>query len=161
MKHTIYLSIGSNMGNKKDYISKATQALNQRVGKVISVSKYYETAAWGNTAQEDFLNIALGLTSTLSPQEVLDVVLDIEKTMGRERAEKWAARTIDIDILLYDNLILNTETLTIPHPHLHERNFVLVPLMEIAPEVIHPILNEPIDEIYMACLDECDVTMLD
>jgi 2-amino-4-hydroxy-6-hydroxymethyldihydropteridine diphosphokinase len=149
------------MGNKKDYIAKATQALNQRVGKVISVSKYYETAAWGNTEQEDFLNIALELKSTLSPQETLDIVLDIEKTMGRERAEKWAARTIDIDILLYDDLVLNTDTLTIPHPHLHERNFVLIPLMEIAPEVIHPILNEPIDEIYMACLDECDVTMLD
>ncbi len=159
MKHTVYLSLGSNMGNKKEFIAKATAALNQKVGNVTTVSKYYETSAWGNTDQADFLNIALCLKTTLSPQVVLDQILDIEKTLGRERAEKWAQRTIDIDILLFDDLIVNTETLTIPHPHLHVRNFVLIPLMEIAPEIVHPILKEPIDEIYMACLDECDVTM--
>ena len=114
MKHTVYLSLGSNMGNKKEFIAKATAALNQKVGNVTTVSKYYETSAWGNTDQADFLNIALCLKTTLSPQVVLDQILDIEKTLGRERAEKWAQRTIDIDILLFDDLIVNTETLTIP-----------------------------------------------
>jgi 2-amino-4-hydroxy-6-hydroxymethyldihydropteridine diphosphokinase len=131
------------------------------VGNVTLVSKYYETSAWGNTEQADFLNIALALKTTMNPQAVLDQIMEIEQSMGRIRAEKWAERTIDIDILLFDDLVINTETLTVPHPHLHERNFVLIPLMEIAPEIIHPVLNEPIDEIYMACLDECDVTMED
>ena len=158
---TAYLLIGSNQGDREALLAQAVEKINKTIGRVKEKSKLYETQAWGVTDQPDFLNQALAVDTTLHAQKVLDEILNIEKEMGRVRTQKWTERTIDIDILMYDDLVIQTPTLTIPHPALQERNFALIPLMEIAGEVEHPVLHLTIEEIYFDCKDPLDVFLLD
>ena len=157
---TVYLLLGSNLGDRTETLKTATNLITEQVGKIAAQSHFYETQAWGKTDQPDFINQALAVQTKLSPDDVLKTILNIEKELGRERTEKWAERIIDIDILLYDNLVVNKKDLIIPHPHLHERNFALVPLMEIAGEEEHPILKQTIEDIYFDCNDTLDVILI-
>jgi 2-amino-4-hydroxy-6-hydroxymethyldihydropteridine diphosphokinase len=157
MAKKIHLLIGSNMGDRQAYLAQAVAEIGQKIGKITQKSRLYETQAWGLTNQPDFINQALEVETTLSPQATLTTILGIETDMGRTRAEKWAERTIDIDILLFDDVVVEEADLQIPHPRLPERNFALVPLMEIAGELEHPILKTTIEDIYMESTDMLDV----
>ncbi|MCX2574844.1 2-amino-4-hydroxy-6-hydroxymethyldihydropteridine diphosphokinase [Pedobacter sandarakinus] len=142
---TVYLLLGGNLGNRADNLAKAISLIRQSIGEIEKISACYETAAWGKMDQPAFLNQAIAVRTTLSPLEVLDQALNAEKVLGRIRKEKWGERLIDIDILLYENEIINIENrLTIPHPEMQHRKFVMIPLAEIAPDVIHPILQKTI-----------------
>ena len=145
------------MGDRKAYLAQAALQIGQKIGQITEKSRLYETQAWGVTQQPDFMNQALSVETTLSPQAVLKEILDIETKMGRIRTEKWAERTIDIDILLFADKIVDEPDLKIPHPLLPERNFALVPLMEIAGEMEHPVLKTTIEDIYFESTDTLDV----
>lgn len=140
---TAYLSIGSNIGNKKENIELAIERLTSiKEIKVTKVSTIIETEPWGYENQDTFLNGALEIKTILSPKELMEVLLKIELEMKRERLIKWGPRIIDLDILIYDNIISEDEFIVIPHPRMEEREFVLKPLSEIAPFIIHPILKK-------------------
>ncbi|MGB8582380.1 MAG: 2-amino-4-hydroxy-6-hydroxymethyldihydropteridine diphosphokinase [Candidatus Sulfotelmatobacter sp.] len=141
-----YLSLGSNLGNREAYLQEATRRLTA-VGRVTTVSSFYETEPVEVTEQPWFLNCAVALETALRPQELMTAILGIEKAMGRQRVQKKGPRVIDIDILLFGSEILDSAEVTIPHPAMHERRFVLEPLAEIAPEVRHPVLNKTIREL--------------
>jgi len=125
--HHVYLGIGTNLGDRRKNLLDAAGLINLKVGPVIKHSKIYETAAWGLTEQPDFYNQVLSVNTTLDVEEVLREVLEIETHLGRIREEKWGARVIDIDILYYNDLVINLSHLKIPHPFIQERNFVLIP----------------------------------
>lgn len=138
-----YIGLGSNMGDKTANLKKAIEELGKVPGnKVLAVSSFYETEPVGNIEQDWFINAAAKLETGLTPRELLDILLKIEKELGRVRDARWGPRVIDLDILLYDDLVMDEEGLVIPHPYLHERRFVLVPLAEIAPRLIHPLLKK-------------------
>lgn len=160
-EHSVYLLLGSNLSDRIATIKTATTLITDQIGELKTASRYYESQAWGKTDQPDFVNQALEVRTKLTPQEVLNTILQIEKDMGRTRTEKWAERTIDIDILLYDNLVMKLPDLIIPHLHLHERNFALIPLMEIAGETEHPLLHKTIEDIYFDCSDPLEVILMD
>ena len=154
----VYLHTGTNLGNRLQNLAKAKEYIAAHIGKIDAVSSVYETEAWGVTNQPNFYNQALKVATRLTPAEVLNKALWIESNyFNRVRAEKWAARVIDIDVLLYDDLILNTSDLVLPHPYLHQRNFVLIPLMEIAGEIEHPKFKKTIDELYWESEDTSEV----
>ena len=134
-----YLALGTNIGNKRRNMITAAALLAERVGDVLALSGFYETEPWGFQSENTFLNAALQLDTSLSPLELLKATQEIEIEMGRTQKSNGAYhdRIIDIDILLYDNLVLQTPELTLPHPLMHERLFVMEPLAEIAPNVIH------------------------
>ena len=157
----VYLLLGSNLGDRESYITGATNLLAERVGTVEVVSSYYETASWGKTEQPDFINQAIYLQTNLSPQELLITILDIEKQFGRQRIEKWGSRTIDIDILFYADMIIKESDLVVPHPYLHERAFALLPLAEIAPEYVHPLMNKTILDLCDSLADDLSVKRID
>ncbi len=160
-KHIAFLLTGSNLGNRKEHLMKAKAEINEKAGAIVNFSKFYETAAWGKEDQADFLNQAIQINTDLAPFDLLDVLLQIELSLGRTRDQKWDARTIDIDILLYNDLILNSEKLTIPHAHMHKRNFTLIPMLEIAAEVEHPVFKKPIETLYWESKDPLDVYQLE
>ena len=142
-----YLLLGSNLGDRKKYLFDATANIEQKIGVIIRKSSLYQTASWGKPDQPDFINQVISVDTDLLPLELLKKVLEIELVLGRQRVEKWGSRTIDIDILFYESSIVNHPDLTIPHPYLHERRFSLMPLAEIAPDIIHPIFNRSIKEL--------------
>ncbi|MEA5256452.1 2-amino-4-hydroxy-6-hydroxymethyldihydropteridine diphosphokinase [Arcicella aquatica] len=150
---TTYLLLGSNLGNREEILENAIKLIGNRVGLVLKRSKFYETAPWGVDNQPNYLNIAIAVTTTLNPNELLIETQQIEETLGRIRLEKWGARLIDIDIIFYGEQIINEPTLVIPHPLMHDRNFVLVPLEEIAPDFIHPIFHKSITTLCNLCAD--------
>ncbi len=137
----IYLLLGSNLNNKADNINTAESLLAQLSVQVIQASSVYKTAPWGKTDQPEFLNKVLRIETHLNPVELLNTIHNIENTMGRSRKGKWESRIIDIDILYFNDLVIETDQLTIPHPQIINRRFTLVPLVEIAPDEIHPVLK--------------------
>lgn len=147
--HTIFLGLGANVGDKKANIQKAIELLKEKVKDVI-VAPIYETKPWGYEKQDNFLNTALKGNTFLSPSELFKFVKDIEKRVGRIKRFKWGPREIDIDILFYDKLIYKDDTLEIPHPRLHERDFVLKPLIDLDPNFVHPVLRKTIESLYKA-----------
>jgi 2-amino-4-hydroxy-6-hydroxymethyldihydropteridine diphosphokinase len=157
----VYLSLGSNVGNRREHILAAKALLHKRVGKIVKQSHVYETQPVGKTDQDPFLNTVVMLNTTLDPRQMLEEISKIERELGRERKEKWGPRTIDVDILFYGKRIVRDKGLEIPHPELHKRAFVLVPMMELDPELEHPVLGQAIDQLYMDCTDNSDVVMLD
>ncbi|WP_054654572.1 2-amino-4-hydroxy-6-hydroxymethyldihydropteridine diphosphokinase [Secundilactobacillus silagei] len=133
MSEQVYLSIGSNIGDRIVNLTQAVKLLQENTSvKIQAVSSVYETQPWGNLDQANFYNIAVSITTTLTPQRLLDVLHDIEQAGHRRRLQHWGPRTIDLDIVYWGNRQINTATLTVPHPHAHERNFVLLPVQEIA-----------------------------
>ena len=150
----LYLLLGSNLGNRQEYLAAALQQLTQRVGRVVCCSSIYQTAAWGNQNQDDFLNMAVEVETTKDAFAILAIIHEIETALGRTRLHHWGARTIDIDIIFYDRQIISTQTLTIPHPRILERRFVLVPLAEIAPDFIHPVWLLPLKKMLEICEDK-------
>lgn len=143
----VYLGIGSNLGRREENCLKALKAIEEKGMKVKKQSLLYETEPWGVREQPDFINMAIEVETDLPPDKLLQIVKEIEKEMGRTETYKWGPRIIDIDILLYDDLIYETSDLKIPHPFMHERDFVLRPLSEIAPDKVHPVLNKTISEL--------------
>ena len=122
-------------------------ATNNKLGKIVKKSSLYNVKAWGKTDQADFLNAVCLVETNKTPQDVLQILIEIEQENGRERLIKWGPRTLDLDLLLYDDLILETEDLIIPHPFMHQRDFVLIPLAEISPLTMHPVLKKNILEL--------------
>lgn len=157
----VYLSIGSNMGDRLQLVRTAAALIHKKLGKIARRSHIYETQPWGNVAQDPFLNQVIMINTIMSPRDMLEKIAEIEKEMGRERKEKWGPRTMDIDILFYGKRIIRDKGLEVPHPELHKRMFVLAPLLEIAPELEHPVLKQPIDELFMACRDLSEVVKTD
>lgn len=148
---TVYLGLGTNLGNKEANLRTAIHKLQKRIGKQVSLSSFYETAPWGFESDHSFLNAAIGLETSLSPIEILHITQEIEKELGRTKKSvngSYSDRLIDIDILLYDTLVLQTPELTIPHPLMTERDFVMNPLIEIAGNVIHPTRQKTLSELY-------------
>jgi 2-amino-4-hydroxy-6-hydroxymethyldihydropteridine diphosphokinase len=155
--NTAYLLIGGNLGNKSAYLEQAIQLIKQTCGNIVHYSAIYETEAWGLTGQPSFYNQALALQTTLSPETLMQQLLEIEAQMGRKRITKMGPRIIDLDILLIDDLIISSGLLTLPHPALPFRKFALLPLAEIAPSIIHPVLHKTAGQLLEECADDLDV----
>ena len=152
-----YLLIGGNLGNRFSYLKKAAEYIEQFCGKIITSSSIYETAAWGITEQPAFLNQVIALETGLLPNQLMQKLLWIEQKMGRIRNEKFGPRIIDIDILLIDDIIINTELITVPHQALPNRKFALIPLDEIASTFIHPVEKKSIHQLLLDCADNLNV----
>lgn len=144
---TVYIGIGSNLGDRHKNCLRAVELLKQSGLSVTKQSSVHETEPWGITDQPAFLNMAVEIETVLLPIELLALLKKIEKDMGRQEAVRWGPRIIDLDILLYDDITLNTDALIIPHPLMHEREFVLRPLSELAEDLIHPVLGKKIGEL--------------
>jgi 2-amino-4-hydroxy-6-hydroxymethyldihydropteridine diphosphokinase len=143
----VYIGIGSNLGNREDNCLKAIESLEKNGLHISKRSSLYETEPWGVKEQPKFVNMAIEAETDLSPKDLLLLLKKIEKDMGRLPSMRWGPRIIDLDILLYDDLRINNTDLQIPHPLMHERDFVLKPLAEIAPEKVHPILSRKIGDL--------------
>jgi len=157
----VYLLTGGNIGNRQAMLEEAKSYIQKEIGTITASSEIYETAAWGKPDQPSFLNQAFEVTTTLSAREVLNGILSIEARMGRFRQEKFGPRIIDIDILLYNNVIIDEPGLIVPHAQLTGRRFALTPLAEIARDYLHPILKETIGELLLNCGDELPVKKLE
>ena len=147
---TAYLSLGSNLGDRLRLIQEAVAALTVEAGPVTALSSLYETEPWGFSSPHRFLNVALALETTLSPETLLAVTQHIERDLGRTHKSvdgQYADRTIDIDLLFVGDAVLDTPALTLPHPRLHLRRFVLEPLCEIAPALLHPLLRKSVSQL--------------
>lgn len=152
MSERVFISIGSNVGDREENALKAVRLLgaDAQKARVVRVSSLYETEPWGLIDQERFINAVVEISTALEPRAVLARLKSIESLMGRRKARRWGERIIDLDVIFYGNLVYNGVKLTIPHPLAHERAFVLVPLMEIAPEFIHPVLRKTVAELASA-----------
>ena len=150
----VYFSIGSNKGNRSGLINEAIDKIDIIIGKVVLKSSIYETKSWGFNSN-NFYNICILLESTLTPELILNKILTIEKDMGRfKTTDQYSDRCIDIDILFFDNMIVNSKSLEIPHPRIQLRKFVLTPMLELTPDLIHPILNKSIRQLELECVDK-------
>ncbi len=155
--NTAYLLLGSNEGDREKWLSDAMSKISEQCGQITSRSSIYITAAWGIEEQPDFLNMAIAVETELSATALMESCLSVEKELGRERKLKWGQRTIDIDILYYNNDVINEKNLIIPHPYIHERLFALIPLADIAPDHTHPIFHKNTVEMIDACNDSLAV----
>ena len=152
----VYFGLGTNLGDKEHNLRLAVRKIEERVGKVVSLSAFYATAPWGFASDNAFLNAVVCVETSLPPLEILSVTQSIEKEMGRTHKSVngvYSDRVIDIDLLLYDGLVLDTPALKLPHPLMQERRFVMEPLAEIAPDVMHPVLGKTLGNIYRDLLD--------
>ncbi len=152
-----YLLLGSNMGNSKARLYKAIQHLEKQIGNVTRQSSLYATGAWGNTKQPDFLNQVIIIETKFSALQTMQTILKIEKKMGRVRTIKNAPRIIDIDILFFNNEIIDQKELIIPHPQIQNRRFVLVPLNQLSPNLKHPVLKKTVHQLLIHCPDNLNV----
>lgn len=151
--HIAYILTGSNLGDRYDHLSKAISLIEATGAVVLKKSSIYETAPWGSIPQQAFLNQALVISTSLDPESLMQQLLSIEKKIGRVREQKMGPRIIDLDILFYDDLIYHSDILTIPHPLLQERRFVLTPLCEINANLLHPALMKTMQELLEECND--------
>lgn len=154
------LLLGSNLEDPINQLGIATKHIAKLV-QSFRASSLYRTAAWGNTNQNDFYNLALEIEFNLEPLELMEKLLDIEQSMGRQRLEKWEPRIIDIDIISIETNIIDIEKLKVPHPYLQDRMFVLVPIQELNPNWIHPISNKNISTLIKECADTLQVEKID
>jgi len=155
--NNVYLLIGGNVGNRLENLQQAIIALNQTCGDIVRQSSIYETAAWGKTDQQAFLNQALLLVTRFTAPELLQHTLAAENLLGRVRQERYGPRIIDIDILFFNNDIVRKPDLTIPHPEVQNRRFALTPLDELAPGLVHPVLQKTVHQLLEECKDELEV----
>lgn len=159
-KQTAFLLLGANLGDRKSNLEKAAHLIEKRIGIIKAKSALYETKPWGKPDQPDFLNQVLLIETELNPGPILRTALTIEHDLGRIRQEKWGARLIDIDLLYVGDQILHSEDLTLPHPGIAHRRFVLEPLAELAPDFIHPLLNKSHRQLLTECVDTLIVTRI-
>lgn len=149
-KHIVYLALGSNLGDREENLKQAIASLPPQMD-VKAKSNVYETPPWGYEEQPRFLNQVLKTQTYLQPEPLLKHIKRLEVALGRKATFQNGPRVIDIDILMYDNLVLNTPILSIPHPHMHERGFVLLPMMDIAPDLVHPLTQKSVREMLVSC----------
>lgn len=159
-KYKAFIALGSNLGDREENLKKATVEIESNFGVTIKRSSIYETKPWGKANQPDFVNQVVVVDTFKSPEDCLTILLSIEDRMGRKREEKWGARIIDLDLLYVGNFILETEKLKLPHPGIPHRKFVLVPLVEIDPEFIHPQLRKTQQQLLAECSDLLEVKSL-
>jgi len=154
----VFLGIGTNLGDREENLNKAIVRIGENIGKVIRASSVYETEPWGFATEDKFLNMVAEVETMLTPAGLLGAILTIESQLGRLREEnQYSSRTIDIDILFYEDLIIDEISLKIPHPQLYKRKFVLVPLSEITPELMHPVMKKNIVALLRLCEDRSKV----
>lgn len=157
----VFLGIGTNLGDREGNISKAVEKIKENIGQVSASSSVYETEPWGFRADKDFLNLVLKVETKLTPSGLLKNIHMIESLLGRVRGEiQYESRAIDIDILLYEDMVIDEEILKTPHPLMYKRKFVLVPLCEIAPELVHPVLKRSIRCLLEECADKSRISKL-
>lgn len=147
LKHTAFVALGSNLGDRQGNLNRAVELLQQHGVEVLKVSTFIETEPYGVTDQPRFLNGACMVKTELSPLELLRLLLSVEEEMGRVRLRHWGERNIDLDLLLYEGVIMDTEELRLPHPDMANRDFVMLPLAELAPSLIHPVLQKTMQEL--------------
>ena len=147
--HQVFIALGSNMGDKKKYLDDAVEALDELEGcRIVTVADYIETEPYGGVEQDDFLNSVLLMDTRLEPGVLLEKLHEIEAAADRKRTIRWGPRTLDLDIIFYDDMLLHTPTLTLPHPEMHKRSFVLDPLVQIAPWAWHPAIGKTVRELW-------------
>ncbi len=159
----LYLSLGSNQGNRIDNLRQAVKNIEEQIGELVASSSYYETEPWGFTDNTNFINQVIKVKSRLTADEILAISQKIEKDLGRKRLktnQEYSSRNIDIDILFLGDIVLNDLHLTVPHKHLHKRNFVLQPMFEISPDFVHPVLKKTIQQLIKECNDDKQILKL-
>jgi 2-amino-4-hydroxy-6-hydroxymethyldihydropteridine diphosphokinase len=159
-KREVFISLGTNLGNRILNLRLAISYIESDLGEVIASSSIYETKPWGKSDQPDFLNQVILIRSNYRPEDCLFRLSTIELKMGRKREEKWGSRIIDLDLLYVDNLVIQTKSLSLPHPGIPQRKFVLVPLVELVPDFIHPRLKKNQRQLLMECTDTLEVQLL-
>ena len=155
--HKSYILLGSNKGRRNGFLSKAKKQIELLCGKIEKESFVYQTAAWGTVKQQDFLNQIIRIKTKLLPNELMKSLLQIETKLGRVRTIKYGPRTIDLDILFYDDLIHHSKIVTLPHPAIQNRKFVLVPMVELSPLKKHPALHKTMKTLLKVCTDDLEV----
>jgi len=146
MKHTVYIALGTNLGDRLANLRAAIQSMPPEI-VIVAESHVYETPPWGYEKQPAFLNMVIKAETGLEPESLLTYLKQLEVELGREQNFRWGPRLIDLDILFYDNLVIDTPPLVVPHPRLHERAFVLVPLMDVAPDLPHPLFQRSVSQL--------------
>jgi 2-amino-4-hydroxy-6-hydroxymethyldihydropteridine diphosphokinase len=160
MANSVFISLGGNLGNTREIFKNVYAEIEKKIGPITKKSSIYQTAAWGPISQPDFLNQVINLSTEILPEPMIVILLDIEKSLGRIREERWGPRVIDLDILFYEEQIHSTDLLHLPHPEIENRKFVLIPLVEIAADKTHPISKKTMAEILAETKDETEVRRL-